>query len=540
MKRNFTFLLFLFFSCIAFSKSPTDTLVRFSDLSFQSDFEKQALKNYLHESEFNLCMATDQNMTVEKASALKNTFEDMQKLLENEKMTAKNFRQKFNDTHKIIFQHVPMRYYEGAEFSDILSNGSYNFLTASILYSLVLKKLDIPSYLLLAINKSSFIVYPGVNQVILETENRKDKTGDISSVDKKSYIVNMLDKKVQPASDYQVSPLQGNSVIRVNEMEGIKNTQLPAMIYYYKAIVQYNDGKEEEAYRLIRKACYLCPEDPYVIIMYTMLTNRMQKCEFDRVEDVDLLGQLSRFEENNFTYIHKTFQSMVLTRMSSKNDMEFCKAAYYRLLPQIKDVLLEDEISYMYYLISAYYNNSYKHDLTPAIEALKLKPFDKSALTIVEMGLQYKFDSLNDSKSFLDTLNRYEKVLNKTEAMNFIKNLRLLTYLDLSRHLFLSNQLQDGVQYIGLFESGFTLPVPDTHFKVAIEDAYYEYARYYTRLNNRVMAQKIVNKGLQYIPKSNMIQSATDGITVQKPKITKRTMNKEEYDKYMKKNRYVR
>ena len=536
MTRNYTFLLFLFFSCIVFSNTPANSLVRFSDLSFQSDFEKQALMNSLHESEFNLCLATDQNMTEGKASALKSSFEDMQKLLGKERLTDKNFRQKFNDTHKIIFNHVPMRYYEGAEFPDILSNGSYNFLTSSILYSLILKKLNIPFDLLLAINKSNFIVYPGVNQVILETENRTDKTGDFSTVDKKSHIVNMLDKKVQPVSNYQLSPLQGNSVIRVNEMEVMKNTQLPAMIYYYKAIVQYNAGKEEEAYQLIRKACYLCPENPYTVIMYKMLTNRMQKCEFDRVEDVDLLGQLSRFEEDNFTYIHKTFQSMVLTRMSKKNDIEFCKAAYDRLLPQIKNVLLDDEISYMYYMISAYYNNSYRHNLTPAIEALKLKPFDKSALTIVERGLQYKFDSLNDPKSFLDTLNRYEKVLNKTEAINFIKDLRLLTYLDLSRHLFLSNQLQDGVKYISLFESDFKLPVPDTHFKVAIEDTYYEYARYYVRFNNRTMAQKIVNKGLQYIPNSNMIQSANGWNAPQKPKIYKRTMTKAEYDKYMMKN----
>ena len=82
MKRNYTFLLFLFFSCIVFSNTPANSLVRFSDLSFQSDFEKQALMNYLHESEFNLCLATDQNMTEVKASALKSSFEDMQKLLD--------------------------------------------------------------------------------------------------------------------------------------------------------------------------------------------------------------------------------------------------------------------------------------------------------------------------------------------------------------------------------------------------------------------------------------------------------------------------
>lgn len=536
MKRKYTIGLFLFFNLLVFSNTPVESLVRLSDLHFQSDYEKHAFVNYLHENELNLCLAPDKNMTEEKAVILKESFGDMLQLLEKEKITAKNFRLKFNDTHKIIFHQVPMRYYEGAEFSDILSNGSYNNLSASILYSLVLKGLNIPSYLLLAMNKSDVIIYPGAEQVILEAKITKDKNGDFSTTNKKGYIVNMLDKKAQPTLDYQLSPLQGNSVIKVNEMEVLKNTQLPAMIYYYKAIVQYNAGKEEEAYQLIRKACYLCPEDPYVSIMYTMLINRMQKCEFDQLEDVDLLGQLSRFEQDNFTYIHKTFDRLVANRISEKNDMEFCKAAYNRILPQIKNVLLADEISYMYYMVSAYYNNTYRHNLTPAIEALRLKPLDKSALQMVEMGLQYKVDSINDPKSFLDTLNHYEKVLYMSEGKEMLKGFRISTYLDLSRHCFLSNQLAEGKKYISLFESEYQLPFPNNHFRVKIEDAYYEYARYYVRFNNRAMAQKIVDKGLQYIPNSNMIQTATYIVPWRKPLIIKRTMTKAEYDKYMKKN----
>ncbi len=533
MIRYYTVILVLFFTIHVFAIMPGDSLVRFSDLSFQSDYEKQAFVNYKHETEFNLCLATDMNMTKEKVDALKNNLEGLLTQLEVEKLTVKNFRQKFNETHKIIFNR-PMRYFEEAEFSDILNNGTFNNLTESMLFGLVFKELKIPSYLLLALNKSNFIVYPGKENVILETANRKNKTGDYTTTGKKCTVMNMLDKKMQATTDYQLSPLQGNSVIRVNELEVLKNTQLPAMIYYYKGILLYNAGKEEEAYRFIRKACYLCPEEPYVTILSTMLTNRMQKCEFNRIEDVDLLGQLSRFEGNNFTYIHKTFQSLVSTRMIEKNDMAFCKAAYFRLIPQIKDVSLADEISYFYYMLSAYYNNTYRHNLAPGIEALRMKPLDKSALKIVEMGLHYKYDSINDPKSFLDTLNHYEKMLDKTEAINLVKDFRQLTYLNLSKHCFLRNQLQEGESYLALFESGFQLPIPSTNFKLEIENTYYEYARYYARLNNHEMALKMVKKGLKYVPNSNMIQSGADVINTQ-PKITQRKMNQAEYDKYMKK-----
>ncbi len=123
-----------------------------------------------------------------------------------------------------------------------------------------------------------------------------------------------------------------------------------------------------------------------------------------------------------------------------------------------------------------------------------------------------------------------------TEAAGFVEKTKLLAYLDLAKQDFMSNQAKEGMQFITLFESSFKLPLPDISFKIKIENAYYEYARYYVRFNNPAMAQKIVDRGLHYIPNSNMIQSATYNIPVQKPNIVKRNMTKAEYDKYMKKN----
>jgi len=142
---------------------------------------------------------------------------------------------------------------------------------------------------------------------------------------------------------------------------------------------------------------------------------------------------------------------------------------------------------------------------------------------------------MNDPKSGLDTLNHYEKILDKTEASGLLKKFRLLAYLDIAKRYFMGNQPQEGEKYLTLFESGIQLPLDYTCFKVKIENTYYEYARYYVRFNHRATAQKIVNRGLKYIPNSNMIQSATYVIPSQKPNIIQRKMTKAEYDKYMKK-----
>ncbi|MEI8085886.1 MAG: hypothetical protein WCG93_06695 [Paludibacter sp.] len=147
MKHYFLVVILSVFSLLVYSNTPTDSLIHFSNLSFQSEFEKQAFINSKQEDEFNLCLASDKNMTPQKATASKATFDEMFKQLEGEKLTSKNLRQKFKNTHKIIFNKSHMQYSDNAKFSGILNNGTFNYVTSSVLYSLVLKKTEHPHLL---------------------------------------------------------------------------------------------------------------------------------------------------------------------------------------------------------------------------------------------------------------------------------------------------------------------------------------------------------------------------------------------------------
>ena len=542
MKHYFTVVIVLFLSSVVYSNTPTDSLVRFTNLSFHSDFEKQAFINGKQENEFNLCLASDRNMTSEKATVLKANFDNMFKQLEGEKLTAKNLRQKFKNAHKIIFYKSPMQYSDYAEFSDILNNGNFNYVTASVLYSLVLKKLNIPSYYLYTLNKADVIINPNSEQIILETQNQKDENGYFNSSDNKGYIVNILDKNIRIGSEYQYNASQTNSIVRFKDSDLLKINQLAATVYYNNAIKELKLQKNDEAYQLMSKAYYLYPDETFVASMYAILSSRLQGCTFDKVEDVDLLGQLSKFKNNNFDFIKNTFWNIMGKRVPNRNnnfgahsDLEFCTAAYKRLLPQISDVILADEISYSYNIAAAYCSNYKKVDLKPVMQALQLKPNDKQALNVLEYNLHILMIITDDKMALIDTLDHYEAGLDSPEAIHLVKNTKSFLYLDIAKFYFLSNKVNEGIKYISLFESGFKLPLPDMSFKPKIENAYYEYARYYMRFNNRAMAQKIVDKGLEYIPKSNMIESATYKMPINKPVIIKKTMTKAEYEKYMKK-----
>ena len=542
MKHYFTVVILSVFSTFVYSNTPTDSLVRFSDLRFQSEFEKQAFINSKQGNEFNLCLASDKNMTPEKAAASKATFEEMFKQLEGEKLTSKNLRQKFKNTHKFIFNKSHMQYSDNAEFSDILSNGNFNYVTSSVLYSLVLKRLNIPSHYLFTGTKVDIIVNPNSDQIILETQTQKDENGYFNSSDNKGYIVNLLDKNIRIGSEYKYNATQTNSVISFKDSDLTKTNQLAASIYYYNAFKELKLQNNDEAYRLMSKACYLYADETFINSMYAILATRLQGCTFDKVEDVDLLGQLSKFKNNNFDYIKNTFWSILGKRVSNRNnnfdfhsDLPFCTEAYNRLLPQINDVMLADEISYAYNLAAAYCPTEGKINLKPALQALKLKPGDKQALSILESNLYNLRDFIDDKVALVDTLDHYEAELSSLESNNKLTKMKLFLFLDIAEKAFSSNKINEGLKYITRFESAFQTSLPEQRYKVKLENTYYEYAKYYVRMKNKVMAQKVVNKGLVYVPKSNMIESATYEMPKSKPIIFKKTMTKAEYEKYIKK-----
>jgi len=176
-----------------------------------------------------------------------------------------------------------------------------------------------------------------------------------------------------------------------------------------------------------------------------------------------------------------------------------------------------------------------KINLKFALEALNLKPGDKPALSLLESNLNNLSEFTDDKEALVDTLDRYETEISNIDAINLLKNTKLFLFLDIAEKDFSSNKINEGLKYITRFESVFQSTLPEKRYKVKLENTYYEYAMYYMRLKDRVMAQKIVNKGLRYVPKSNMIESATYKMQKSKPIITKRNMTKAEYEKYMKK-----
>jgi hypothetical protein len=68
--------------------AQSDSLIRFSDLRFHSDFEKEAIENFVFQNQdtFNLFLAIDEKMTKEEASWRKDIYLSVFKELDDKKI----------------------------------------------------------------------------------------------------------------------------------------------------------------------------------------------------------------------------------------------------------------------------------------------------------------------------------------------------------------------------------------------------------------------------------------------------------------------
>jgi len=243
-------------------------------------------------------------------------------------------------------------------------------------------------------------------------------------------------------------------------------------------------------------------------LFYTTLAYKIEKCEFNKLEDVDLLAQFIRFNPSNLNEISKIFDVMLAKNLQYTDRSKNIDSYYQRLKSEITDKDVMTEIGFAYNMTMAY---SKRYDLTGsnyyARNALKFKPNQKDAILLFQTCLENDLKTTTNTKSYLDSLNLYSKELDNVNTTPLIDNCKLKVYLKIAGKSLENKNPADAEKYLKLFEESFQPPVKDIDMKIKIENVYYEYACYYAK-KNKAMTDKIISRGMKYIPGSNLLQSA--------------------------------
>jgi hypothetical protein len=122
------------------------SIASFADLQFHSDFEKEAfykLENTSKPDHLALYLAVDENVTNGDYHTYKVPLDVLTLPFKNSSYKKLKDKKKITNVYKAVHSAILDKYNEKAYFTSMFSNGEYQCVTSSMLYSLVFEDINI-------------------------------------------------------------------------------------------------------------------------------------------------------------------------------------------------------------------------------------------------------------------------------------------------------------------------------------------------------------------------------------------------------------
>ena len=490
--------------------AQSDSLIRFSDLNYHSDFEQKAFRNFvLHNRDtFNLFLAIDETMTENEAAGRKDIYLSAFRDLEEKKIQDKKLNKKIKLSYSCIHDKFLKKYNSNEYFPGIFQTGIYNCVSASMLYAMVFDRLNIPY----AVKASSSHVYlvanPGSNSIVIETTNPGFEQQIFTGEFKQQYVNYLRTSKLISESEYKNKSVEEIFEEKFKEVKDAGFNNLPGIQYYNKALSKFQNNEIAEALSLSQKAYFFYPDNQVKTLLNAVLLYYIEKCNFDKVSDIDYLAQLSRFENTDLNAIAGIFSNIINHHLQYTNKEAFCDSLNNRLLSQLTDKNLIEEVNFNYNMQMSYrYQNSDKIEKYVA-RALAIKGNYNHARIMMESYLQRKLYRISGSDALLDTIARIEKQYDYEFIKSILQEHKLRAYLQKASNSFEQKRITEGDKYLLEFEKNCEYPIKNQILRSLVENTYREVAIYYFYKGNKSKAKSYVDRGLIYVPNSRLLQSS--------------------------------
>ncbi len=505
--KSFFLIIFTFFFVLTFSQNKNDSIVLFSDLKFYSEFEKDAITNFVKykKDTFNLFLAIDENMNQIKANQYRKVYDNIYDKLNKKKVYSKKIDKKIKLTYSIVHSYILKKYNDLKYFQDIFIDGTYNCVTASMLYALVLDKLNIPYKVQASSNHVYLVANPGEKSIVIETTNPMFQITLFDGEFKKQYVDYLRESKLISDEDYKTKSVEEIFEQKFNEVRDADFINLPGFQYYNKAIEKAKLNEIDQAYELIQKAYFFFPDNQVKILLNNILIAKLQTSKYDKVEDIDILIQFSRFNNVKPNIISGLMYNVLEKKLQYIGNEEFCDSLFNRFKHKCnnEEVLKEVGFTFNMMMFDQVDNKSKKEDYI--INAVKYKPNHKIAVNQFNYMIYNKIKYI-EGNELLDTLSFYEKRYNFDFAKPLFKKYRLMAYLNIAKNNFTKKRINTGNKYLLLFEQNCDLPLNDPIIKSEIEQTYRKAALYYYYKKNKTKTKEYINRGLKFVPESSLLK----------------------------------
>ncbi len=489
--------------------APVDSVVRWKEVVFASDFERDALYSFLHEKnhDFLQLFLANAPSPVDNLERLKKKTQ----ITLNEIRASSNFQKKNDKKIKYIYNLIHQRFFtqyqEEILFYDIIETGKYNCVTATALYAWFFDHLGIPYTIKEKPTHVYLVAFPTSDNIIVESTSPTQGFMTFTPEFKAQYVRNLKEQKLIGLleSSQSVDELFNKYYFGTGD---INLTQLVGIHYMNDGLYRHEHNDIRGAYEQFKKAWYFYPGARAEFVISAFLAGVIEGQTLDPVEKAELIATGSRFQANGISsdMIVGEFQSLAQATLIKKNDRELFQKCYERLLAGITDENLIKEINFFYFYENGrvlYNMGNYSSAKSFLTRAFQLQPTNADLSSLVVSCLGRSLTDIQQGKVAVDTLEAYQNKFSMLgQDINF-KSMLALSYAMAFGDAYRNGKASEGDRYQKLFEG---LLQKEKDIKILSPDliglAYSSACTYYFRKGQKARAKQFIDAGLAIVPRN--------------------------------------
>ena len=490
-----------------------DSLIRYKDISFNTDFEEQVLHKYFKTGtpgNFKLFLATSKDVDSRKADKYLNTYNNFIDNLCSGRFLKYNPRRQVRILYRTVNNTFYKKYEFTTTFDKIFFNGDYNCVTASALYGIILNELNIPFFIIETPIHVYIVAYHKKKHIKIESTGPYSGYFVYNQSMKRTFIEFFKSSKLideNEYSDLSVDELFGKYYFYGNR---ISLTELIGIQYLNNAAFNILEEYFIESHKNLEKAYLFYPSENTKRLLYAYLINIISSLNYEKLEDLEYLIKLTRYSSKE--YIKESLKSEFLkiteTCLINKDDPGYYDEVYKYLSEEINNNEYLKDIAYIYNYEKGRYlygNGKHLEGHNLFIKALELNINDIKIQRAFIQSLKVILDQLEILEA-AEKIEAYSVQFRELSANNNFVELRMKNYLSAATKSFKTNNIKTGEIFLEKFESLYTGSPDILMEEYLIGEAYSAASVYYFKRGLYNKAKEYLSKGLDFAPNNKQLK----------------------------------
>ena len=331
-----------------------ENYIPFEDLTFHSEFERQHFERFLENPDeanyFQLFLAVDPQMTVQKAAQYERSFHAILKNFSTERFLKKRNDKKVKKIYEGVHAELLKKYEMQNHFNQIFTNGSYNCVSATALYGLAFNQLDIPYIIKEKPTHVYLMTYPKSEPVLVETTDPSGNFFSLNNRYKTAVVEKLRDAKMISTKEFESKTVDqlfnefyfSDDDITLKELVGIQ--------YLNDALYHLEEEQTFEGFEQLEKAAFFYPSDKLKLVLATINVQILHEENYQDIRSIDYLIKLTRYQEIldlSDNDIVAEFERMADLVLNQKGDTARYKSYFEKFLVLNSNEKLEHDIRYI-------------------------------------------------------------------------------------------------------------------------------------------------------------------------------------------------